>query len=124
MLTLRRALVACLLSLGLAAAAAAQTTTGRISGIVADASGAVLPGATVTVTDPRTGFTRSATTDAQGSYTFTNLPRGTYNVVAELSGFKRASRAANELVADGRLTFDFKLEVGAMTETLEVTAPG
>jgi hypothetical protein len=123
MLTLRRAL-AVLLGLGLAATAAAQTTTGRIAGTVADASGAMLPGATVTVIETRTGLTRSATTDTQGAYVFVNLPRGTYNVTAELSGFKRAARTDNELVADGRLSFDFKLEVGAMTETLEVTAPG
>jgi len=110
--------------LGLVAAVAAQTTTGRIAGTVADASGAMLPGATVTATETRTGLTKTATTDAQGAYVFVNLPRGTYNVTAELSGFKRSSRTDNELVADGRLSFDFRLEVGAMTETLEVTAPG
>ena len=70
------------------ALASAQTTTGRISGTVADASGAVLPGVTVTATNEGTGLTRTTTTDGQGAYVFVNLPIGSYTVKTELAGFK------------------------------------
>ena len=105
-------------------AAYAQTTTGRIGGTVLDSSGGVLPGVTVSVTETRTGLTRTTTTDGQGAYIFVSLPRGIYTVAAELSGFKKGVRSGNELVADGRMTVDFRMEVGQLSETLEVTAPG
>ena len=124
MVGFRRALVACVLALGIIPNLSAQTTTGRIAGVVSDASGAVLPGVTVTATETSTGISRSTTTDAQGSYAFTNLQRGNYTVTAELTGFKKSVRANNELVADGRIGLNFSLEVGAMTETLEVVAAG
>jgi hypothetical protein len=98
----------------------AQATTGRISGVVKDTSGGVLPGVTVTVTETRTGFTRNDTTDAQGGYTFVNLPLGNYTVTAELQGFKKGQKSGYALVADGRLSADFNLEVGAFTETVQV----
>jgi len=98
----------------------AQATTGRISGVVKDISGGVLPGVTVTVTETRTGFTRTDTTDAQGGYVFVNLPLGEYTVNAEIQGFKKGARSGYALVADGRLTADFSLEVGAFTETVQV----
>jgi hypothetical protein len=110
--------------LGLAPAAQAQTTTGRISGTVVDASGAVLPGVTVTVTETATGLTRSATTDAQGAYRLVSLPRGNYSVTAELPGFKKGLKTGYELVADGRVTVDFALAVGTVTEVVEVSAGG
>jgi hypothetical protein len=65
----------------------AQATSGRISGGVTDAQGGLLPGATVTVTEVNTNYTRSATTDATGAYVFANLPLGTYSVSAEMQGF-------------------------------------
>jgi hypothetical protein len=112
--------IACLLATG----AHAQTTTGRISGTVSDASGAVLPGVTVTVTEATTAFTKSAITDSRGSYVFVDLPRGTYNVVAELTGFKKGVKNGYSLVADGRVTVNFSLSVGTVSESIEVTAPG
>ena len=102
----------------------AQTTAGRISGTVVDTSGAVLPGATVTARNDATGLTRSATTDDHGAYLIVNLPVGTYTVTAEMPGFRRAVRAGNVLVADGRLTADFSLPVGELSEVVEVMAPG
>jgi hypothetical protein len=107
-----------------AVSAPAQTTTGRISGNVTDSSGAVLPGATVTATETNTGVATTATTDDRGAFVFTNLPRGTYSVAAELSGFKKSVHTGNELVADGRISLTFALEVGQVSEVLEVTAPG
>ena len=116
--------VALLVSLLGAAAATAQTTTGRISGTVADVSGGVLPGVSVSVTNEGTGLTRTATSDGQGAYVFVDLPVGTYTVKSELAGFKSAVRTGNTLNADGRLTVDFRLEVGSVAESVEVTASG
>jgi hypothetical protein len=103
---------------------AAQSTTGRISGTVLDTSGALLPGATVTATHDATGLTRSAVTDNSGAYVFVSLPIGAYTVAAELAGFKKSSKAGYQLVADGRLTADFQLAVGQVTEVVEVTVQG
>jgi Carboxypeptidase regulatory-like domain len=102
----------------------AQTTNGRISGTVLDASGAALAGVAVTITENRTGLTRSSTTDPQGAYRFVSLPPGIYTVTAELAAFKKGVKAGYDLVADGRVTVDFTLEVGAVTEVVEVSAPG
>ncbi len=98
----------------------AQATTGRISGVVRDTSGGVLPGVTVTVKETRTGFVKTDTTDAQGAYVFVNLPLGDYAVTAELQGFKKGQKTGFMLVADGRLSADFNLDVGSFTETVTV----
>ena len=71
----------------------AQATTGRISGVVKDSSGGVLPGVTVTVTETRTGFVRTDTSNAQGTYVFVNLPLGDYTVGAEIQGFKKGLKS-------------------------------
>jgi hypothetical protein len=109
---------------GLTAIASAQSTSGRISGTVADSQGGVLPGATVTVVQEGTGLSRSATTDNDGAYVFVSLPVGTYSVTAELGGFQKAVKSGYKLVADGRITADFTLAVGEISETVEVTVPG
>jgi hypothetical protein len=106
----------------LAPDASAQTIVGQISGTVADSSGGVLPGVTVTVTNEGTGLTRTAVTDARGAWVVTNLPVGRYSVSAELQGFRRARQTGFQLNADGRLTANFQLAVGGMTETVDVTA--
>ncbi len=102
--------------------ALAQTISGRIDGHVYDSSGGVLPGATVTVVNEGTGFTRVLVSDETGLYTATNLPVGTYSVTAELQGFRRQQKTGISLTADGRLTTDFALGVGELTESVEVTA--
>jgi Carboxypeptidase regulatory-like domain len=106
------------------ALAHAQTTSGRISGTVLDASGGTLPGVAVTIAENRTGLTRGTTSDPQGAYRFVSLPPGNYTVTAELTAFKKGVKAGYDLVADGRLTVDFMLEVGAVSEVVEVSAPG
>jgi hypothetical protein len=113
-------------ALGLLVAPAvwAQGTSGRISGRVTDSSGAVLPGVTVTATESGQHFTRTTTTDPRGDYVLVGLPLGTYSVTAELNGFRKVNKSGYALVADGRLTVDFNLEVGGVTEALEVRAPG
>jgi hypothetical protein len=101
--------------------ARAQTIAGQISGTVTDESRGVLPGVAVTVVNDGTGLTRLAVTDDRGSYVVTNLPIGTYSVVAELEGFKRVEQTGYVLTADGRITANIMLEVGGMAETIQVT---
>src|SRR5215471_10958858 len=65
-----------------------QTTAGRIRGTVRDTTGAVLPGATITVTDEQRATSRSVTADDTGSYVAPNLPPGVYQVLVKAKGFK------------------------------------
>ena len=99
-------LLVALLALSLVAPATAQTITGRIDGRVTDSSGAVLPGATITIVNTGTGLTTTQVTDDNGTFTATNLPVGSYTVSAELEGFRRAQRTGLQLSADGRLSAD------------------
>ena len=99
----------------------AQTIFGRISGTVRDNQGGVVPNANVTITNAATDLVRNATTDEDGFYTATNLPVGTYTVLVARDGFKRAEQRGVVLVADGRLTVDITLEVGQLSETVQVT---
>ena len=102
--------------------AAAQATTGEITGRVEDSAGAIVPGVTVTAENRDTGFMRSTLTNGEGDYLIALLPPGRYNVGAELQGFKRAVRE-NVLVSVGtRLTLHLLLEVGGVTEQVLVTA--
>ncbi|MDQ3258677.1 MAG: carboxypeptidase regulatory-like domain-containing protein [Acidobacteriota bacterium] len=101
--------------------ASAQTSVGQISGTITDSTGAVMPSATITVTNEATGLVRTATGDESGFYVITNLPAGTYTVAIERGGFKRFIQSGNNLVADGRLTIDRALTAGDITETVEVT---
>jgi Carboxypeptidase regulatory-like domain len=97
-----------------------QTTFGEITGVVTDASGAVVSGATVTVTNPDTNLTRSTVTNASGNYNFPSLLPGMYNVKAEMSGFQTAVSTGIELQVQQTARVDFKLSVGEMTQTVEV----
>ncbi len=100
----------------------AQTNVGQISGVVRDPSGGVLPGVAITIVNVDTQFIRTETTDEHGAYVVTNLPVGDYSVTAELEGFRKATRTDFAVTADGRLTADFTLNVGQMTETVLVRA--
>jgi Carboxypeptidase regulatory-like domain/TonB-dependent Receptor Plug Domain len=100
----------------------AQTMFGRISGTVTDPTGAVIAGAKVTVINTDTQATRVVTTDAHGFYVADNLPIGPYSVSAQQPGFRRAQQAGNFISADARLTVNFKLELGAASQSVEVVA--
>lgn len=99
-----------------------QTGAGQISGRVTDSSGGVLPGATITVTNENTGLVVERTTDESGRFVVTNLPVGPYTVQADLAGFRKAQRTGFQLTADGRISADFSLAVGSLTETVDVQA--
>jgi hypothetical protein len=121
--SIARCLAALLFLSALASApAGAQTVTGEIRGTVRDSSGGVLPGVTVTATNTRTGLTRTDTTNSAGTYVLPNLPIGAYTVAAELQSFRKAEKTGFELVADGRITADFTMAIGALTETVTVEA--
>ena len=101
--------------------AVAQVTTADVVGRVTDSSGGILPGATVTIENVGTHDVRTAATNTSGDYVFTLLPIGTYTVKIELQGFgAHNSRVA--LSAGDRTRLDAKLQVGAVAESITVTA--
>ena len=100
----------------------AQTATGQINGTLGDASGAVVPGANVTVINQETGLTRESSTNESGDYTFPFLPVGLYTVQANLEGFQQARRTDIRLNVNQTLRVDFDMVIGEVTETIEVAA--
>jgi len=104
--------------------AAAQDIFGRIVGTITDPSGASVANANVAITNEATQIVRTVTADKDGYYAADELPAGTYTVTVKQSGFKAITRVGNVLAAGGRLTVDLRLEVGAVTETVTVTAAG
>ncbi len=97
---------------------------GTVTGTVASADGLTLPGATVEVSSPSLMGTRSATTSDTGVYIFLNLPIGRYTVTASLAGFKTMVHENIDVSADATVTVDLVLPVGAVSETVTVTAEG
>jgi hypothetical protein len=100
----------------------AQEFRGSITGQVTDTSGAVVPGAQVTVTNVATNTSTSTITDEKGGYTVLYLAPGQYSLSVEITGFKKLVRQGIEVRVGDKLTLDLVLEVGGMTETLSVTA--
>jgi hypothetical protein len=98
----------------------AQQDMGVITGLVVDASGAVLPGVAVTAREQSTGVAVTATTNATGLFVIASLKIGTYTVEAELAGFKKAVARGVGLHAGDRARADFKLELGALAEEVSV----
>ena len=103
-------------------AALAQSDLSQITGFVMDATDAVVPGATVTVTNEETSFERRVETNQNGRYVATPLPSGFYTIVVEAEGFNRTVITQNKLDANLPLAVDVTIEVGAVTETVEVIA--
>ena len=99
-----------------------QASTGTITGAVQDATGAVVPGVTVTLTNPETGWRRDTTSSASGDYTFVFLQPGTYVVEAESPGMQRATIMGIVLQVDQVARVDISMTVGEVTETVEVIA--
>jgi carboxypeptidase family protein len=117
-----RALAALLLALGVAAGAAAQETTGTITGVAKDSSGAVLPGVTVTVKNVQTGGTQEFVTNESGIYTARLLQPGEYEVAFALSGFQSRTIKGIQLHVNDRLEVNGQLGVTGVSETVEVSA--
>jgi hypothetical protein len=100
---------------------AGQATTGQISGQVTDPTGAVVPGATITVTDEEKGVSFGGRTNAAGEYTVLSLPPGMYSVTAAASGFSDSKFTHVVLAIDQQMALNFKLRVGAATSVVTVT---
>jgi carboxypeptidase family protein len=100
----------------------AQITTGALTGTVTDESGGVLPGVTISLAGAALiGGTHVQVTDASGTYRFDRLPPGPYEVVFELTGFRKVVRKDIRINATFTATVDVRLEVGALEETVTVT---
>src|SRR5204862_864248 len=114
-----RTAAALLLAAAIAAPALAQTLTGSISGVIKDEQGAVLPGVSVTLTGKQ--GTQTQVTDASGVYRFPALEVGTYQIVADLSGFSKATRTDLAISPGRELAIDLAMKVGGVTENITVT---
>ena len=111
-------LLTLLLLAGLPLHAAAQSN-GNIDGTVEDASGGVLPGVTITATDPSSGAVRTAVSDGRGRYAITNLAPGRYEIRGALSGFT-TDTATVSVTAGGTAMADFTLTIAPLAETVTV----
>src|SRR5437016_12505030 len=100
----------------------AQATWGAISGYVSDPTGAAVPDANVTVTEGKTGIVTKGVADSVGLYNITHLDPGEYTVVVEAPGFKRFIQAHVTLQVDSTVRIDPRLELGAVSQEVSVTA--
>jgi hypothetical protein len=100
----------------------AQFDTAQVSGVIQDNTGGVLPGADVTLTNVGTGNERRAVTNADGLYTFPNVPVGDYRINASLSGFTPAARTGVQVNAGLNIRVDVQLALGGLQETIQVQA--
>ena len=111
-----------ILVFGSAAPTAAQTITATLEGLVTDTTNAVVPGAKVTVVNTATNAQFSTETNATGRFVAPSLQPGPYTVIVEETGFKRVERSGLVLEVEQTARIQITLEVGAVTETVEVSA--
>jgi hypothetical protein len=102
--------------------ALSQNVKGSIRGTVTDEQGAAVPGSEVTISDPSTGFSRSATTGSDGVYNFPDLPLGTFRIRATHAGFKTSEKTDVIVHAADSLVFNIALVVGTISESVTVEA--
>jgi len=100
-----------------------QTETGTITGTVTDPSGAVIPNATVTVTDTSTGAVRTAASDSSGIYVISNLLPASYSVAVEASGMKKTTTRV-QVTVGAKIGMNFKMELGSANTVVEVSGGG
>src|SRR5215475_8366686 len=116
-----RIVFAVLIGAALSANAIAQTANATLGGTARDASGALIPGVTVTATNTATGIVSTAITNEAGVYQFASLQTGTYNVQAELPGFQTQVVNNFTLGIGQQARLNFTLQIGAVTQTVEVS---
>src|SRR5262245_42704016 len=100
----------------------AQTFRGSISGVVTDASGAAIAGASVKLDNPSTGLTRSVNTNAQGEYLLADLAVGQYSITISQSGFETKRFERVEVAVSKTTNLDFRLGVAQQQQVIEVAA--
>ena len=110
-----------LLALLAGLAAFAQAPTGIITGTITDESGAVIPNATITITNKDTSFARTVKANAEGLFSDPALPAGVYNVRAEVAGFKTLVREAT-VVVGSTTTVNLPMQLGGTTDIVNVEA--
>jgi hypothetical protein len=110
----------CVLVLGSAPASAQTVTTGSLTGVVTDAQGGVLPGATVTAVHAPTGTSYEAVADGEGRYSILNARVGPYTVTTAMSGFRQERQENVEVTLGEQRTVDFKLQLETLAETVDV----
>jgi len=115
-------IVCTLFALLLAIPALAQIDTGSIVGTVRDPTGAVVPNASVTLTNTATGVARTSATNEAGEYQFNALVPGTYSVKASATGFASQQRNDVTIEVQSRPSVDFDLKIGDAAQTIEVQA--
>src|SRR2546425_9383783 len=99
-----------------------QAVKASLVGAITDTSGAVVPGAEVTITEVNTHFTRSSITNDSGNYVFGNLDPGKYRVEVQLPGFKKAVRGDVDVLVNTTVRVDLQLEPGEVSQSIEVVA--
>ena len=119
---MKKLILFCLFTLMLASCLVAQQTTATINGTVADATGAVLPGAEVTVTNPSTGNTRTAITGNAGDFAIAFLTPGTYSMKITAKGFATLQQNGINLQVGQTVTLNQSLKTGSANEVVEVTS--
>jgi hypothetical protein len=123
-MTLRRAflLIALIAAFALTPTASWSQTTATLTGRILDPDGGALPGATLSARQTETGFVRTTTSDTQGRYSVPALPPGTYEIRAELSGFRPLVRSGVTLTIAQTVVVDLTMSVGGVTEAVTVVA--
>src|SRR5262245_21491725 len=99
----------------------AQTANATLGGTVADATGALIPGVTVTATNNETGIVNTTITNESGVYQFASLQPGVYRVTAELTGFQTQVAGALRLAFSEQARFNFTMQVGAVSTSVDVS---
>ena len=105
-----------------ALSAYAQVDTGTILGTVKDASGGVVPNATITLVNESTGIGQTGASSSGGQYTFTPLRIGKYSITAQAPGFQSQKKTGLQLDIQQQAVVDFSLSPGQVSSTVEVTA--
>lgn len=111
-----------LMSLSIVGSAIAQSGTTGISGMVTDQNGAAVPGASVKLMNPSTGFERTATTSDDGKFNFPTIPPATYRIEVEAANFKKLVNSNVKVLVDSPIEVNLTLEPGAVTAVVDVTA--
>jgi hypothetical protein len=121
---MRRLIIGQLVLLGLILAANAYAQDASLSGTVADATGGVIPGATIKATHEATGVVSTSVANASGVYNFIRLPFGAYTVRVEQKGFQARVYTKVSLTAGQQAKLNFQLEIGGVATSIEVTGSG
>ncbi len=119
-----KGLASILLAIFAVSSAFAQAGTSGVNGTVTDQAGGSVPGATVRLVNPETGFTRTTTTNSQGQYSFAGIQPGNYRIEVEAEGFNRAVTTDFQALVDNTTSLPVQLEIGEVSVTVTVDASG